>query len=296
MLDHLLRTTVTASLTETLGETIAISRISRVAGGDINTCFLMESNRGAFFVKTSSHIQAAAMFRGEIGNLKALSGAAHDFRVPSPVTQGQVNDQAYLVIEALDFSKEHNWLMFGRELARLHRTSSRRFGWNDHNFIGLTRRVNSWSENWCDFWWQCRLLPQFESACQNGFEQPLTGFMGPLQRVTEKLLAGHQPVPSLLHGDLWQGNTGFCRDGLQPALFDPACYYGDRETDIAMTALFGGFPGEFYSAYQQAWPMDAGYSQRKSLYNLYHLFNHLNLFGAGYLQQCIAVIRKLVAK
>ncbi len=296
VLDHPFQTTLITSLAEVLGEAVAVSRISRVAGGDINTCFLLESNRGAFFVKTSAHRQAAAMFRAEIENLNALIGAVHDFRVPAPVTQGWANDQAYLVIQALDFGKTQDWFTFGRELARLHRTSSDCFGWNADNFIGLTRQINRRSKDWRNFWWECRLLPQLESACQNGFEQPLIGFKRSLQSASDTLLAGHHPAPALLHGDLWYGNTGFCREGRQPALFDPACYYGDRETDIAMSELFGGFPDEFYRAYQQSWPMDAGYIQRKPLYNLYHLLNHLNLFGKGYLQQCIAVIRNLLAR
>ena len=125
-----------------------------------------------------------------------------------------------------------------------------------------------------------RLRPQLDLAAQNGFRIPLP----PL-----KLLEGHRPQASLLHGDLWSGNTGFTPEG--PVLFDPAVYYGDREADLAMTELFGGFPVEFYSAYNEIWPLEQGYERRKPMYNLYHLLNHLNLFGGGYLAQVKAALR-----
>jgi fructosamine-3-kinase len=109
------------------------------------------------------------------------------------------------------------------------------------------------------------------------------------------LLERHRPPASLLHGDLWSGNYAYTRDG-EPAIFDPATYYGDRETDLAMTELFGGFPREFYAAYQSAWPLDAGYATRKRLYNLYHVLNHFNLFGGGYLAQAQGLIDGLLSE
>lgn len=295
MLDQQSKATLTAKLTEAMGETIVISHVSRVAGGDINTCFLLESNRGNYFVKTSGHIHASAMYRAESYALKVLVEAAHGFTIPHVITLGMLHEQPFLAMEALDLIDGQNWSLFGRELVRMHQVSSQHHGWKGDNFIGSTTQVNRSSDIWSDFWWHCRLLPQLEWACQNGYRQPLHGYLRPLKHVTENLLAGHKPLPSLLHGDLWQGNVGFCQ-GERPALFDPACYYGDRETDIAMTELFGGFPADFYDAYHRSWPLDAGYQRRKPLYNLYHLLNHLNLFGAGYLQQCIAMIHNLAGK
>lgn len=295
VLDQQFKITLTTRLTEALGKSIVLSRVSRVAGGDINTCFLLESNRGRFFAKTSKHYHAEAMYQAEACGLRTLAKADHCFRIPTPVALGCFEDQQFLVLEALDFSDGQNWSAFGEELVRLHRVSAQSYGWPEDNFIGSTAQINHPSDLWVEFWWQCRLLPQLERAFHNGYRQPLQSYLDPLQHVTQKLLSGYKPLPSLLHGDLWRGNVGFCQD-LQPALFDPAPYYGDREADIAMTELFGGFSTEFYSAYQQSWPLDAGYSQRKPLYNLYHLLNHLNLFGAGYLQQCIAMIHNLVGK
>jgi fructosamine-3-kinase len=128
-----------------------------------------------------------------------------------------------------------------------------------------------------------RMRPQIELAGKHGFDLALPCL---------KLLEGHKPQPSLLHGDLWGGNAGFTAEG--PVLFDPAVYYGDREADLAMTELFGGFPQEFYSSYNKIWPLDDGYERRKHLYNLYHLLNHLNLFGSSYLAQVESTLRLLL--
>ena len=163
-------------------------------------------------------------------------------------------------------------------LAALHRQTGARFGWHRNNSIGLSPQRNDWSDDWVEFWRERRLRPQFERA-------------GLKCEFFEHLLEGHRPQPSLLHGDLWSGNAGFTREG--PVVFDPAVYYGDREADLAMTELFGGFPSGFYDAYHAAYPLEPGYQKRKHLYNLYHLLNHLNLFGAGYLAQVKATLRLL---
>jgi protein-ribulosamine 3-kinase len=160
-------------------------------------------------------------------------------------------------------------------LASLHRQTGPRFGWHRDNYIGLAPQINGWRDDWAEFFIECRLRPQFERAGLKG-------------EFFEKLLRNHRPQPSLLHGDLWSGNAGFIAEG--PVVFDPAVYYGDREADLAMTELFGGFPDEFYAAYDAAWPRERGYESRKHLYNLYHLLNHLNLFGSGYLAQVEATL------
>ena len=161
-------------------------------------------------------------------------------------------------------------------LASVHRHQADRFGWQRDNYIGSTPQQNGWRESWIAFWRERRLEPQIALARANGYRIEVP----PVWR----LLEGHEPAPSLLHGDLWSGNAAFLPDGA-PVLFDPAVYYGDREADLAMTELFGGFPREFYSSYRKIYPLDAGYEKRKHLYNLYHLLNHLNLFGSGYLGQ-----------
>jgi fructosamine-3-kinase len=162
-------------------------------------------------------------------------------------------------------------------LAKLHRVTGPRFGWHRDNHIGLSPQQNSWCDDWATFFWERRIRPQAERAG--------------LQIKRTKLLENHKPQPSLLHGDLWSGNVGFTAEG--PVIFDPAVYYGDREADLAMTELFGGFPDEFYRAYDEAFPLEEGYEQRKHLYNLYHLLNHLNIFGEGYRGQVETTLGRL---
>jgi protein-ribulosamine 3-kinase len=183
-----------------------------------------------------------------------------------------------LTLERLELGAPPDWPAMGRMLAALHRNTSHRFGWETDNWIGLAPQQNGWSTDWAAFFLERRLRPQ---AARAGIELP---------DVTA-LLANHKPEPSLLHGDLWSGNAGFTPQG--PVIYDPAVYYGDHEADLAMTELFGGFAPEFYAAYQREFPLDTGYERRKHLYNLYHLLNHLNLFGSGYLGHVKATLRLL---
>lgn len=185
-----------------------------------------------------------------------------------------------LLLERLALGARADWPAMARMLAALHRHTSPRFGWATDNWIGLAPQRNGWSDDWASFFFEERLAPQAHRA---------------QLRVPDlrKVLEGHRPQASLLHGDLWSGNAGFTRDG--PVIFDPAVYYGDREADLAMTGLFGGFPAEFYASYQEEFPLPPGYETRKHLYNLYHLLNHLNLFGSSYLRQVQAALNLLNA-
>jgi fructosamine-3-kinase len=214
----------------------------------------------------------ADAFAAEADGLEALrsAGAA----APAPLAHGVAGGQAYLLLEFLELRAGGDFAALGRMLARTHRRGGPRFGWQRDNYIGTTPQSNGWCASWTQFWLERRMRPQIELARKNGFEIAFP----PL-----KLIENHEPEASLLHGDLWSGNAGFTNEG--PVLFDPAVYYGDREADLAMTELFGGFPAEFYAAYKEAYPLDNGYERRKQLYNLYHLLNHLNLFGGGYLGQ-----------
>jgi fructosamine-3-kinase len=178
----------------------------------------------------------------------------------------------FIEMEALALGARADWPAMARMLAGLHRHTNDRFGWATDNWIGLSPQKNAWSDDWPAFFLEFRLSPQMKRA---GLRLPFSS--------VEKLFEKYKPIPSLLHGDLWNGNVGFTASG--PVIFDPAVYYGDRETDLAMTELFGGFPEEFYSAYEKELPLDRGYDTRKPLYNLYHLLNHLNLFGSGYREQ-----------
>jgi fructosamine-3-kinase len=248
-----------------------------VSGGCIHRCHRATLDGAPCFLKVNDASFSRA-FRVEAEGLRALRAAGA--RAPRPIKHGAEGDSAYLVMEWLDLGARGDFAALGRMLAQLHRNEGARFGWDEDNFIGATPQRNGWCESWPEFWRERRLRPQLELARRNGHAFKMVA--------VEKLLQGHTPGPSLLHGDLWSGNAGFLLTGENagsPVLFDPAVYYGDREADLAMTELFGGFPREFYSAYEKAWPLDAGYAKRKHLYNLYHLLNHLNLFGGGYLGQ-----------
>jgi protein-ribulosamine 3-kinase len=206
------------------------------------------------------------MFAAEFEGLLSLRKAG--VRAPEPYRYGA----AFIEMEHLDLGGPADWPAMARMLAGLHRHTSPRFGWETDNWIGLSPQLNGWDGDWPSFYCEKRLIPQAVRA----------GLTIDPSKV-KKLLEGHHPQASLLHGDLWSGNAGFTQEG--PVVYDPAVYYGDREADLAMTELFGGFAAPFYSAYQEAFPLDAGYARRKHLYNLYHLLNHLNLFGGGYRAQ-----------
>ena len=180
------------------------------------------------------------------------------------------------------------------EALALHRRAAPAFGWKRDNTIGATPQVNGWLDDWPAFFAQRRLGCQLDLARRQGAPSRLIEHGERLRAAVPAFFPGYSPRPSLLHGDLWGGNHGYA-DG-QPALFDPAVYFGDRETDLAMTELFGGFPASFMAAYRDAWPVDPGYATRKTLYNLYHVLNHFNLFGGGYAGQAQRMTEQLLAE
>ncbi|HKX39068.1 MAG TPA: fructosamine kinase family protein [Burkholderiales bacterium] len=227
------------------------------------------------FLKTKDAGWADA-FAAEADGLEALRP---HIRVPQVLDRGVQGGKAYLRLEFLHLQGAGNWRAMGQMLAQLHRQAGPRFGWHRDNYIGLAPQSNAWRDDWAEFFAECRLRPQ---AAKSGLKFSIDKAVA---------LLSHKPQPSLLHGDLWSGNAGFTAEG--PVIFDPAVYYGDREADLAMTELFGGFPPEFYDAYDKAFPLAEGYQERKHLYNLYHLLNHLNLFGSGYLGQVEATLRRL---
>lgn len=266
-----------------------------IGGGCINQAYQLEGSGRSYFVKLNGAAKVG-MFAAEFAGLQALQQAAA-IRVPRPICQGTIGAQAYLVLEyiALECGNAKSLSQLGQQLAELHRHTQAQFGWIRDNTIGETPQPNRPNNSWVDFWAHQRLHFQLERAAQKGYR-------GDLQRQGEQLLVGlgaffaqYQPLASLLHGDLWSGNYATDAQG-QPVIFDPAVYYGDREADIAMTELFGGFGESFYLAYQEYYPLDVGYSVRKDLYNLYHLLNHLNLFGGSYQAQASHLLGRLLSE
>jgi fructosamine-3-kinase len=284
---------LSAEISRALGRPFSAEAIREAGGGCIHRTTVLEGNGERWFVKLNA-ADALPMFEVESDGLAALAEAGA-FRVPRPLCCGVAGEQAYLVLEHLDLrpvAERAAAIAFGRALAALHRTSGARYGWRRDNFIGATPQINTESDNWPRFFAASRLLPQIGRAAAHGRALQKKG--GSLAEKLPAFFLDHRPQPSLLHGDLWHGNAAMCRE--TPAVFDPAVYFGDREADLAMTELFGGFPEAFYAAYREAWPLAEGYETRKTLYNLYHVLNHLNLFGAGYLRQAERMIDRLLAE
>jgi len=280
-----------ASVSDAAGS-FRIERTTPVAGGCIHRCFILEGGGRRYFAKTNDR-SALDGFAAEADGLAALAAAGA--RVPAPLCRGQADEHAFLVLEHLDLRGNGDYAALGRSLAAVHSVHGEAFGWHQDNYIGRTAQLNRRSPSWSDFWREARLEPQLELARKNGLGRDLVGKGERLAEALPRLLSQHAPAASLLHGDLWSGNAGFLADGA-PVLFDPAVYWGDRETDLAMTELFGGFPRAFYSAYAEAGPLAQGYTVRKTLYNLYHVLNHANLFGGGFAAQAERMIERLLAE
>jgi fructosamine-3-kinase len=287
-----------ANISQALGRDFRLEAQQGIAGGSINRANringrLDKNEAVSFFIKFN-HKAQLPMFEAEAAGLDEMA-RSRAITVPGVICSGTEGAQSYLVLEYLNFSaaQANSAQLLGQQLARLHQETTRQFGWQQNNTIGSTRQINNWTESWIDFWREQRLGFQLELAKQNGVPRSLYNKGQQLLDRVEIFFNAYDPVPSLLHGDLWSGNYGFIENG-EPVIFDPAVYYGDREADIAMTELFGGFPAEFYSAYNEAWPLAQGYQQRKTLYNLYHILNHFNLFGGGYAMQAESMLDQLI--
>ena len=266
-----------------------------VAGGSLHRCYLWRCGPTSVFVKMAGE-RAAAGLEAEAAGLQALA-AAQAVRVPQVLARGLAQGHAFLALEWIDTrpSDRDSARRLGERLAAQHRVTAEQFGWPDDNTLGRTEQINGWLPDWAEFFRERRLRFQLELASRQGFG-PVLGDAG--ERLLESvgaLLGEHRPRASLLHGDLWGGNWLTDREG-EPVIFDPAVYYGDREADVAMTRLFGGFGGAFYAAYEAQAPLPAGHAVRANLYNLYHVLNHANLFGGGYPRQARSMIDRLLAE
>ena len=265
----------------------------KVYGGDICESFSVTLDSGErYFVKTQD-VSLISMFHAEQQGLLALSQCA-ELNIPHSLGVIHHGQTALLVLTHLELHQKSDAGLerLGRGLAQLHHIEHQHFGFEQDNFIGRTPQKNTWANNWTDFWNTCRLQPQIHLLKNKGAPK---SFINTAQKFCERLplLLGHQPRPSLLHGDLWSGNYGICADGT-PSVFDPAVYFGDRETDLAMTRLFGGFSQRFYDAYQEIWPSEYGCQERSDIYNIYHLLNHANLFGGSYLAQAQSAMQRFI--
>lgn len=284
---------IAADIAATTGKRDELSGQISAAGGCINQAMRVNYGDDSYFVKLNM-ASKADMFAAEALGLQELQGS-QALKVPDPVCWGDDGESAYLVLEDLELGGHGDPARLGEGLAAMHRVTRQQFGWDTDNTIGSTLQINTCRHDWVTFWGEHRLQFQLELAASNGYG-------GRLQSQGEKLLdafpalfTDYSPEASLLHGDLWSGNYAYTSSG-EPTIFDPAVYYGDREADLAMTELFGGFSRDFYAAYRANYPVDSGYGVRKTLYNLYHILNHLNLFGTGYRSQAYRMMDSLLSE
>jgi len=288
-------TEIASQISKVTGEVFEIKNRRSVGGGCINQGYCLIGETTNYFVKLNQASQVE-MFTAEALGLKQMY-ATQTIRIPKPICVGTTADYSYIVLEWLELGGSKNtqsWQEMGRQLAAMHQAtapqeSQGKFGWQENNTIGSTPQINTWTADWGEFFAEHRIGYQLKLARRRGGNFPHQGRL--LEMIPQ--LLNHQPQPSLVHGDLWGGNAAVSQSG-EPVIFDPATYIGDREVDLAMTELFGGFPSGFYRGYNEVWPLDQDYQQRKILYNLYHILNHFNLFGSGYAQQATRMIEQIL--
>jgi len=285
---------IESAITEATGKTAQWLKESFASGGSINISRIVKLKDGRhFFVKTHSNANNyPGIFEAEFEALKLLA-EPKVIRVPEPISF----DKDFIVMEAYKESqRKTNWHeLIGRQLAQLHlATKTDQFGFDHDNYIGTTQQENDWMDNWLEFWrekrlaWQLRLYAHKTSA-----DDPLLSLGNSLLDNLDDLIGKIDEPAVLLHGDLWSGNAAADEKG-DPIIYDPASYYGNREAEIGMMRLFGGFGPRCEAAYEEVWPFQDGAEDRITLYRLYHELNHLNLFGSSYYQSCLSTIRHLL--
>ncbi len=301
------------AISDAIGISIKFTSSCSVSGGCICDSRIVDTDlAGSFFVKLNQpehsptglatkhrNESQASMFEMESYGLNEIR-ETKTFRVPKVIVVGGAESKRdFLVLEKIEtgskplgFDEE-----FGRRLAMMHRAeTSEWFGLSADNFIGSNRQPNMPTDNWVDFWIDQRIGYQFKLAFNNGFGDELRPYLSKLNsfnRHTEQLLSVGDERPALIHGDLWSGNYLVDQDG-KPVLIDPAVYFANREAELGMATLFGGFDERFYQAYIEAWPLHPGWEERVEIYRLYHILNHLNLFGSSYLSSSLEIIKKYV--
>ena len=290
------------ALVSLFGNGVKVMRTDRLSGGDINKAYALHLNEGSVVFMKANEKKNAGFF---VSEAKALAAIASTSTIGTPkvlctgTDDGEDVGYSFLFLEYISSGKMRNdyWQVLANELSAMHKAptdkilSDKKFGFLEDNYIGAGNQINTPSDNWIDFYRDARLAPQFNKADSYFDDEDRKLNSKLLERLDEFLVEPERP--SLLHGDLWAGNVMSGPDG-KAWLIDPASYIGHAEADLAMTELFGGFSEEFYSSYKEAFPLVDGYEQRRDLYNLYHLLNHLNLFGSNYLNPVKSIVREYV--
>lgn len=262
-----------------------IAHQNSIGGGCIgNSNKVTTESKNTYFVKFYSKTgvaQAEALGLRELEKAKAI-------KVPHVI--GYSNNT--LVLNYIESNRQTSNFQnkLGEKFATLHKYKGNKFGFIEDNFIGDSDQINNLSDNWIQFYTKNRLSFQIKLAKRNGLaDNQLIDKFTKLKAIIPDILEKSEESPALLHGDLWGGNVMSDENG-EPCLIDPAVYYGHREADLAMTKLFGGFSKEFYDSYNKTYPLKKGYQQRENLYKLYHILNHLNLFGRSYYGQAVSLM------
>ncbi len=284
-------TSLDKAVRETCGSSRKIKEKRPVFGGDINEAYSVTLDDGTVLFLKTNEPGSASFFEAEAEGLEAIrrTGAVS---VPEILALGTDKDVSFLLMEFISGGQKIKdyWEVFAAELAAMHSAETPGYyGFREDNWIGARKQVNTPHDSWIPFFRDCRLQPQLEAA-QKYFSPEDRKKAGNLLSRLDRFLT-EPDRPALLHGDLWSGNMITGNDG-KGWLIDPAVYYGHPEADLAMTELFGGFPARFYEAYREAGKQEPGYKDRRDLYNLYHLLNHLNLFGSGYLGAVLRILNR----
>lgn len=295
-MDDRLRTDIETLIEDRTGLPAKIRSRSQAGGGCINDAgrIVLEDGR-SFFLKSNPR-PLPEMFPREAEALETIAEVGA-IRVPRPIGAGgeEPGGTPFIVMEYIATGSPKRGFQedFGRQFAQFHlQSKSDRFGFDHDNYLGSTPQPNSWREDWVEFWRDNRLGFQLELARRNRFsDAAMDRFVDRLMERLPELIGSPDEPPCLLHGDLWSGNF-LSDDQGEPVLIDPAAYYGRREADLAMTMLFGGFSSAFHDAYEEVWPLAEGSRDRLEIYKLYHLLNHLNLFGSGYYSGCLSILKR----
>lgn len=280
------------AIREVTGHAFQVREARPVGGGCINQSLQLRDGDQRYFIKLNAP-ELEGMFQAEAEGLREIANTG-TVRVPIPITQGRTNHHSFLVLECLTWGRPNRSTSrkLGQQLAEMHRILQPSFGWVMDNTIGSTPQPNPVTGDGLEFLREHRLEHQFRLARQNGAKLPNAEAL--LERLPV-FFEGYQPVPSLLHGDLWSGNQATDEFG-EPVIFDPACYHGDREAEFGIIHMFGGFDRDFFEGYQSVWPLDPGHWERRDLHLLYHQLNHFNLFGGGYLAEAESSLNRLLKK
>ncbi|CDZ81682.1 Fructosamine-3-kinase [Candidatus Rubidus massiliensis] len=265
-----------------------------VPKSSLNECYKITTSKGNFFIKTSVHPNAFAMYEAETKSLHVIDSTA-TLRVPCPIFHGKEGKTAFLVMEYLELQSHSPKSMrsLGYQLAKMHLTGTNRaFGFELNNTLGLTPQINHWSQSWVYFFKEQRISFQLQLIEDFYQDKEIAELGKDLLSKIHLYFEGITITPSLLHGDLWMENTAVDLDG-NCVVFDPAAYYGHHEADLGICHLFGGFSDDFYEGYHSLIPKQMGYEERSILYQLYHALNHYNLFGKSYRNVCLNLFHQL---